>query len=220
LDLSVAAADPAFTGAFLPLGAIPTGGATGQVLAKVSGTNYDTAWEFLGSSVASTEYFSVLSSGATSTIPTTFNTFSGGLTLLTQPIAIDRLVIEVTTASIVSGAVLRLGVYHRDAAGIYNLIVDGGTVSAETTGVKEVTVSAVLPAGVIVLGAAIQGLPNNNNRPATRSFNAFFNNLITSSSTFFSSNGAMSFSSVSGALPPTPTFTSTGIGPIVNARAA
>jgi hypothetical protein len=45
LDLSVAAADPAFTGAFLPLGAIPTGGATGQVLVKDSGTNYDTAWD-------------------------------------------------------------------------------------------------------------------------------------------------------------------------------
>jgi hypothetical protein len=40
LDPSALAGDVAFDA----LGAIPTGGATGQVLAKASGTNYDTAW--------------------------------------------------------------------------------------------------------------------------------------------------------------------------------
>jgi hypothetical protein len=39
------ATDSAFTGAFADIASeIPTGGATGQVLAKVSGSDYDTAW--------------------------------------------------------------------------------------------------------------------------------------------------------------------------------
>jgi hypothetical protein len=156
LDLSVAAADPAFTGAFLPLGAIPTGGATGQVLAKASGTNYDTAWgeravpwvPIVG------EIYGHISN-STATFP--LDTMTLMAMYFPQPTVVDALRMDVSTAG-AAGAVYRLGIYAATSTGSPGaLIVDAGTVSATTTGNKLLTITPVTLSGLFYTAAAVQG---------------------------------------------------------------
>lgn len=75
------------------------------------------------------------------------------------PIAmtVDRIQISVTAAQ--ASATPRLGIYANTAGTDKpgSLIVDGGTVSAASTGAKEVTVSASVPAGLNFVAIAFQG---------------------------------------------------------------
>lgn len=58
-------------------------------------------------------------------------------------LTLDRLAIEVMSAGS-TGAVVRLGIYADDAGLPGDLVLDGGTVDATTTGLKELTISQAL----------------------------------------------------------------------------
>jgi len=74
-------------------------------------------------------------------------------------VTVDRIACEVTTAG-TTGAVIRLGIYNVGADGFpTTLVLDAGTVTATTTGVKEITVSQALTAGNYCLAACTQGAP-------------------------------------------------------------
>lgn len=80
--------------------------------------------------------------------------------------SLDRIAVEVTTVG-TSGAVIRLGIYDAAADGTPgNLVLDAGTVSGTSTGVKEVTISPSLDRGWYFLAAAVQGAAGT--RPTTR----------------------------------------------------
>jgi hypothetical protein len=197
---------------------VPQGGSAGEVLVKQSATDYDSAW--VGTSgYATGSWIKHLATNATNLIPAAFDTFAGGIYSIRRPVSVDRLACEVAVGSPTAGCVLRLGLYYITENGDASLIVDGGTVDATTTGVKEITVSVTLPAGLVVAGMAIQGLPNNNDRPSVRVSSAFFNDRNLESLTFGSSAG-FGFSSVSGALPTSPTMTRQSLAPIVLSRVA
>jgi len=90
--------------------------------------------------------------------------------VVTEPFTIDALVIEVTTASAVSGAVSQVGIYEADAEWQpTNVAVDGGDFAADTTGVKLLTVSATLQPGrcltVLRLDFTITGRSVDGNIP-------------------------------------------------------
>lgn len=71
--------------------------------------------------------------------------------------AFDRIGINVVTAATAgSGGVLRMGIYA-DGGGIPGaLVVDGGTVSSESTGAKEVTISVTLEPGTYWIAVVAQ----------------------------------------------------------------
>lgn len=73
-----------------------------------------------------------------------------------RAITIDRLAVEVTTAG-EAGSVFRLGAYGDSSGYPGALLVDGGTVAGDTTGAKEVTITAlVLTPGLYWIGGAAQ----------------------------------------------------------------
>lgn len=66
--------------------------------------------------------------------------------LVKTDITLDRLAIEVTTAVAASNA--RLGIYNADTSWQpTTLVLDAGTVSCATTGIKTLTINQALPAG-------------------------------------------------------------------------
>lgn len=71
--------------------------------------------------------------------------------------AFDRIGVNVTTAATAaSGGVVRLGLYAHGTGGPGVLIVDAGTVSSESTGAKEATISQTLDPGLYWLAAVAQ----------------------------------------------------------------
>jgi collagen type VII alpha len=200
LDPSALAGDTAFTSQFAPLSAIPTGGTTGQVLAKASGTNYDTAWndpKVPSYVVIGGEYFSSPASTVANNIPA-----EGALRsapILLPKCTVTTIAITVTIAGS-AGALIRLGIY--DLAG--NLIVDAGTVDASVTGDPEITISQAVDAGWYLLAAVRQG--NAATGPTLRSntVGAGFYGANASGATAGASNYLLA-TGVSGALPSTGT---------------
>lgn len=67
---------------------------------------------------------------------------------VTNTITLDRLMLEVSTASGSAGSTARMGIYNVDNDNqVTTLIVDGGTVATDSTGVKTVTINQQLTAG-------------------------------------------------------------------------
>ncbi len=66
--------------------------------------------------------------------------------------------IEVTTIGS-TGSVIRLGIYNDNLGQPGTLLVDAGTVSGTTTGVKSATISQVLTPGLYWLSGCQQGAP-------------------------------------------------------------
>lgn len=66
----------------------------------------------------------------------------------------DRIAVNVATAAATS--VLRSGIYSHESGVPTSLIVDGGTASAATTGLKELTISATLEPGLWWLAVVAQ----------------------------------------------------------------
>lgn len=73
----------------------------------------------------------------------------------------DRLAVEVASTPGSTGSVIRLGIYadRGDLCGPGSLVLDAGTVSATTTGVKAATIAQTLGAGRWWLVAVTQGSP-------------------------------------------------------------
>lgn len=102
------------------------------------------------------EYFYCNSAGASGTSTLVNNRASATRWDVVEAITITRLWCEVTTVG-EAGSVFRLGVWADDGAGKPGaLVVDGGTVAGDSTGVKEVTVSQALPVGTYWVGGAVQ----------------------------------------------------------------
>jgi hypothetical protein len=199
---------------------LPAGGATGQVLAKVSGTNYDTGWRQPGYVVPPPvvgEYLiqdaGRLGYGVT---PLINNEMNAGAIFVPRSITVDQISIAVTTAAS-APAEGRLGIYAADNDGKPStLIVDAGLYDATTTGTKTITLSpaVTLPQGVVFLVNCRQSTGNYS----VRRFN---NGGIPRPASAASSVGgnphlwAYRQGSVSGALPSTWTGTGTETVPLV-----
>jgi hypothetical protein len=160
LDPTALAGDAAFDA----LGAIPTGGATAQVLAKASGTNYDTAWNDpkFSWNTASGFYYGPPSA----TVSITGSGFANRITAVPmffpKPTTIDRIAFRIFTGG-AAGSIVRLGVYASTSSGLPGaLLHDFGTVDGTVTGNPvAVTVSATLD-GFVWLAARF-----NDQQPAT-----------------------------------------------------
>jgi hypothetical protein len=141
LDPTALAGDAAFDA----LGAIPTGGATGQVLAKVSGTNYDTAWDDpkFSWNTASGFYYGPDSAASASTALA--NRVTAIPMFFPKPTAIDRIAFRISAGG-AAGSLVRLGVYASTSDGLPGaLLHDFGTVDGTiTANPAEITVSVTL----------------------------------------------------------------------------
>jgi hypothetical protein len=163
---------------------VPTGGTTGQVLAKTSNTDYATGWTTpsagggggspqaaMDAGVIGQWYAGQRSYGGSSNTTRTLalGTLLVGLPLVAQEaITIDQIGCYVQTLA--SGGLARVGVYQvNNQAKPYNLalnsafatlLVDGGTVDASTVGPKSLTLGSplVIAAGTaFVVAVAWQG---------------------------------------------------------------
>lgn len=73
-----------------------------------------------------------------------------------ESITIDRIGGECFTA--VASSTFRLGIYNSDSNGVpSSLLLDAGTIDTSTTGLKSITISQSLTAGLYYLAAAQQG---------------------------------------------------------------
>lgn len=91
-------------------------------------------------------------------------------------ITADRISCEVTGAG--SGSVVRLGIYNSGANGLPSgLLLEAGTVSSDSTGVKEIAISQALSPGQYWLAGLIEVLTTN---PTMRIVTATTNQIRTS----------------------------------------
>lgn len=77
-----------------------------------------------------------------------------------EPVLLDRIGCEVTGAG-EAGCVVRLGIWA-DAGNVAlagALVLDAGTIAADSIGVKEITIARSLPAGTYWLSGTVQGAP-------------------------------------------------------------
>jgi hypothetical protein len=166
LDPSALAGDAAFAA----LGAIPTGGATGQVLAKVSGTNYDTVWGPLGmpfpntlTSPPSGTWISNGTGAYTTEAVSSANTFVVPF-FVSVTRTFDRIAIHITTAG-AGGSTVRLGIYNTDGGNPTTVLYNSAAIAADTTGTKEDTINITLTPGLYALAYYQSGLMTTRRFP-------------------------------------------------------
>lgn len=115
------------------------------------------------------------------------------------PIVVDQLVLEVTTLA--GSTTARMGIYHADKDWVPGaLVVDGGTVATDSTGVKAASVTAPLAPGRYLMAT------NSNGTATIRTFRGFLANqwlmsTLGASSVVFLLRGAQTY----GAFPATGT---------------
>ena len=123
---------------------------------------------------------------------------------ISSAITIDRIGAEVVSGG-VSGTTYRLGVYSsnsNDEPG--SLLLDAGTIDTSTTGLKQITISLTLSAGLYYICGANQGSAGT---PTMRIMNSGTGNYAPVAATSMQSFYAATYiqNSVSGALPSTAT---------------
>lgn len=105
--------------------------------------------------VKSGQYFTQPGSTTTWAIGASLGYMRGGPILVPRSLTVDRIGLEVTTSA--ATAVVRLGIWNADADGRpTSLVLDAGTIDGSSTGVKEITISQALSAGVYVVSAVGQ----------------------------------------------------------------
>jgi len=183
------------------------GGATGQVLTKVSGTNYDTAWQnVMGFNAAGREpgrWEGV--PGPNSALTTTADLLIVSPIFFSQAVTLDRIAARVNTAGS-SGSVVRLGIYGSTSTMFPGaLALDAGTIDGTSATTQEINISITLPAGVYWIGAVSQGSPATHPILTGRSGNIspMFSDT---SNPGQSSQGGLSQTGVTGALASTYAF--------------
>lgn len=117
----------------------------------------------------------------------------------------DRIVTEVTTIG-EAGSLLRLGIYAADPnTGIpvaQAPLVDAGTVPGDTSGTKEIVITASLPAGLVWLTSVAQNCPTT--APTVRLVTVsagLYPAVFTALASLASSGGAWQKTGATGALP-------------------
>jgi hypothetical protein len=198
------------------------GGSAGQLLVKSSGSDYDADWvdEFPALHLgllwgAGLWVGSPLTSTATSS--RTVGTMSLLPVFVAATTSFDRIACEVTTQA-AAGGVARLGVYSSGADfRPSTLLHDYGTVSTETLGVKEITISLTLGRGLYWLACVAQ-----SQTFTARAFSGHANQSWFPLSSFGVTAGTtnqFTVTGVTGALPsPAGTLTTGTLGPIVQLR--
>jgi hypothetical protein len=189
---------------------LPAGGVTGEVLAKVSGTNYDTTWQnVMGFNTAGRQpgrWEGV--PGTNSNLTTTADVLIVSPIFFSQTVTLDRIAARVVTAG-AAGSVIRLGIYGSTSTMFPGtLVLDAGTIDGTITAgsSQEITISVTLPAGVYWIGAVSQGSPATQPVMAGRSSNTspmFLSDSVNPSQT---SQGGLSQTGVTGALASTYAF--------------
>jgi lysophospholipase L1-like esterase len=108
----------------------------------------------------SATYFYPVSAGARGTSAMLGNSNMRAAPWQTErSVSLARIGVDISGAG-QSGAVVRLGVYADNGQGYPGaLLVDAGTVAADTTGVKEATIALALPPGLYWLVACVQDAP-------------------------------------------------------------
>lgn len=97
--------------------------------------------------------------GSVSTAAMVADTLRYAPMFVVTPITLDRIGLEVTTAG-AAGKVLRLGIYNADLNWQpTSLVLDAGTVAADSTGQKLITINQALPAGRYLLVLNTDGTP-------------------------------------------------------------
>lgn len=88
------------------------------------------------------------------------DTLRYGPMFVQTPITIDRIACEVTTAA-AAGKLIRMGIYNADTNWQpTSLVLDAGTVAADTLGVKAITINQALPVGRYLLVSNTDGAPS------------------------------------------------------------
>jgi len=196
---------------------VPVGGTTGQVLAKASSTNFDTAWvddadtppspyAFPDTSWLATPTTAVAAGLIAANTPTTIT----GNAVYLRAGTITDIGIRVSVAGS-AGSVIRLGVYslNRNAG---TLVWDAGTVDGTVVATHEISGgTTVVQAGWYALVAVSQGgpatLPTVFRNTGVAPFVAG-GQTSASGVASFAQGGALQVFGVSGALPSTVTFAS------------
>lgn len=135
---------------------VPTGGVAGQVLAKTTATDYDVSWQIPGLLMPPpkvNEFIQPLSVGVGGNAAPPQDEIQAQATFIQRPITIDRILVDVRSAGS-SPCEGRLGIYGSNSdLQPGDLIVDAGTFSATTTGIKNITLSptVTLPYGIVFL---------------------------------------------------------------------
>jgi hypothetical protein len=145
---------------------VPSGGTTGQVLVKASGTDYDTAWaararvETFGITPIAGEYVPPLPMSTTTTILPFANFLLINYRPIPVPMTIDRIGVRVTTLEV--GATLRLGFFTLDDSRVFTLVQEAGTVDCSTIGFKAIDLATPLTVtdGGIFIGRLAENSSN------------------------------------------------------------
>lgn len=131
-----------------------------------------------------------------------------------ETITIDRIGVECLTAQ--TSTTWRIGIYNSDSDGVPStVLLDAGTVDTSTIGLKAITISQVLTAGLYYLAGVWQG---GSTSPTMRAYGTASGNWSpVASTTQQGANYANNYqvNSVSGALP---TFSGSSVTSILNAR--
>jgi hypothetical protein len=134
---------------------VPTGGSAGEVLAKVSATDYDAGWVRRAAPWTPLSGASYGAFSSTTTAPALDEVHFLSV-YFPVPTSVAALRCEVTVAG-AAGAVVRLGLYAQGSNGRPGaLIVDAGTVSSESTGIKEIAVTETVE-GLVWTAVVAQG---------------------------------------------------------------
>lgn len=83
----------------------------------------------------------------------------GGRVVIGRACTLDEIGCEVTTAGTAAAAIVRLMIYDDDLGHPGNLVLDAGTVAADSTGLKTIAISQALGLGAYHFYAALQGAP-------------------------------------------------------------
>lgn len=158
--------------------------------------------------------------GAAASIPPEAS-MRGARFVVGRDCSIDRIACRVTVAG-TTGALVRLGLFRIDPrSGALTLLVDGGTVSAESTGIKSVTVSQAVKAGWHILPVvAVQGAAGT--RPTLTIVNGTDPMIghADADTTMGTPLGGWAVTGITGAFPSTATGSVNGAPPRLVIRAA
>lgn len=124
---------------------------------------------------------------------------------LAQDTTLDRIGVEVDVAA--GSSTIRLGVYDDDGNGYPGArLLDAGTVDSTSTGLKQITISLAVPAGLVWVGAVAQGGTPSIHRLSGRALPVGLHSFVGGATVY----NAWLQDSVSGALPASFTTTKEG----------
>jgi hypothetical protein len=152
-------------------GLLPLGGTTGQVLAKIDGTDYNTQWSTPSGGGGVTPFLTLISGqsyqpinclGSSANITATEDATYYSPFFVPISTTFDRLRIR-TASSFAGTASVRLGIFN-DTNGVPSTVVlDAGTVSATASSTNySITISQTLSAGMYWLAANSQTVGSTN----------------------------------------------------------